>query len=289
MSDQETTTPSNDMRLPVPEDAPIDTSGDFGVIWQAMIPTDDLNLKEPPERWLRLGSDVPFVLATLAGKGPTTPKLLRTDANGRLLSIAQPSPVDTSSTQAVRNASAIFPATPAEYADGYVFVHEDQAGFMVHYNTVSDTTHPGQISSPDPMGGQIEVGDAITVAPVVSTIRAVRINDSLNLLAQGLAANVFTNIDSGPISVFKRVVKFTLGYFQGANGILQIQFVGVTSSKVFSMGSLVSTASYNDRIDHDFPDGVDLSQVFDIDSQFRIQVNPNTANGVVSGVVFWGS
>ena len=64
------------------------SASDLGTqFWRAILPWDDLLAKSPPERWLQLQRDILPVLAVLvAGKSPTTARLLSADATGRLLS-----------------------------------------------------------------------------------------------------------------------------------------------------------------------------------------------------------
>ncbi len=74
--------------------APSDTASTatpLATLWRNVIPWDDLNAKELPDHWLGLGTDILPVLAIQAtGAGVSGPRLLQSDAAGRLLASAAP-------------------------------------------------------------------------------------------------------------------------------------------------------------------------------------------------------
>lgn len=64
-------------------------------LWRTVIPWDDLTAKNIPSRYLNLGTDIQIQLALLAAaRGASGPRLLSTDALGRLSTLANPAAVD---------------------------------------------------------------------------------------------------------------------------------------------------------------------------------------------------
>lgn len=94
--------------------APAETGSDLAQIWSNLWPWDELNAKGPPERWLRLGTEILPVLAALVAQDQgKKPHLLRTDPAGRLVVTSiQAFDVQASQTTNLATASIALAAKP---------------------------------------------------------------------------------------------------------------------------------------------------------------------------------
>lgn len=124
MSDQIPTTP-----IP-PSIGPSITSR-LATLWRSIIPWEQLQAKEPPQRYLEVGSDIIPTLAVLTALGPDGPHLVNVDQRGNLLNTLSFTTVAIS--QDLAGTSTIHVPDSNAFTPGHFFVHIAQTGDINKY------------------------------------------------------------------------------------------------------------------------------------------------------------
>src|SRR6266702_3592800 len=111
--------PANDFLIPPGLGvAGLTPSGLVVIARNLVMPWADLDAQSVPEDYLVLHPELLATVSSLVGMGPIGPRLLKTDALARLLTVASPNAVDTAQAAALINTNNVKVGNASAFAPG---------------------------------------------------------------------------------------------------------------------------------------------------------------------------